>query len=1078
MSRDSDNRKRRFWLRALTILLLIACLIVLATGLLLKKGIEIGEFTIGTAAISDFSLQWQNKIDIEIGTITVGEQEGSGLTKNFSLIDKGIRAVGFLGNFFSRLSVNSIRIMGLTGSLHIDRESGSSRFILTSNDLVFRSALLLKENSLVVDVKEFTSKRLKSNAKGQIRLNGGKGYITGTLSANLVGVLPVTLDFMADQDQISFSGTESGEIVDITPFVDLFGLDYNIQGWITEYLKGSRFNLENFKGVIPWQNPGLILDTLYVEARVDDLEYTFAPGDPGLEPIKADYGDVVLSKGVLTIVPYNSTFYGQEIRGGSVGIDFTSPADIILTTHIKTPARANDDILTLLNYYNIPLPFKQKAGETKVDIVLTINLNKGKVETSGIFLIDNGVIEFGGKNYGVKDARIVLKNSNVNIDGVVSFEKLFVAGIRGTFEGQSGKGDLDITLKQVSFDTGKSRVTLDESKPGPVIRYHIRPDGDSLATGASSWNLDSMNLHLGPFTTPFSPDELSVNLPPTLLTHSSGIKSEISGSFSFKEKKVDIHCDLLKYQVNDLVLEKSGLPISIQYDKELTISTEKTSLWKMNNVSTTLYPSQFKYGGNVLSMINGRISYGDFFDSRISGHYDNASKEGTFFLEDLQIKEKDIGNLFGSDKSIPIEISGRDEKFVIKVPELDISISTGDNKNWSATFHDLAAIHQRSQLLQQYMVDSGSLTISSENGKKPYSFTADIPYRYPFLVKDDIPVAHLNISGEITGNGFNATVNKELQIMYSDRLTISSKDLSFNIPAITSFLKERPKSAVVDSEKKETVKYIFDATDSSLFFRQGAEILADRMHIENVGDKTILRLEHGSGNITFDLTEDNFTLKGEDLDHTFMSALAEDAQFETGQMSMAAKGIFDKFSVLFRVENAILKKMKAMQNILAFVNTIPALITFSLPEYNSRGLPLTSVVIGMAVDEGMAVVESFEMDSPELAISGSGWVDFSQKQIDMDFNLFTQARTNIKKIPLAGYILAGREKRPSVTFKVSGDLLDPDVENSLLKQAVTLPFAILVRTLALPIHLVDSMTDSHDDGQNGKNELNIEKTNE
>ena len=59
MSRDSDNRKRRFWLRALTILLLIACLIVLATGLLLKKGIEIGEFTIGTAAISDFSLQWQ-----------------------------------------------------------------------------------------------------------------------------------------------------------------------------------------------------------------------------------------------------------------------------------------------------------------------------------------------------------------------------------------------------------------------------------------------------------------------------------------------------------------------------------------------------------------------------------------------------------------------------------------------------------------------------------------------------------------------------------------------------------------------------------------------------------------------------------------------------------------------------------------------------------------------------------------------------------------------------------------------------------------------------------------------------------
>jgi len=612
VSRDSDNRKRRFWLRALTILLLIACLIVLATGLLLKKGIEIDEFTIGTATVSDFSLQWLDKLEIGIGTITVGEQENPGFDKDFSLIGKGIRAAGFLGNFFSSISVKDIRIGELTGSLHLAEGSETSFFNLTSNDLVLRSTLILKENSLVVDLKELASKRFDSQVSGQIQINGGEDHITGTLSANLAGVLPVTLDFTADQKQISFSGEEAGVITNIIPFVDLFGLDINIQRWITEFLKGSRYNLKIFKGVIPWQDPGVILDTLYAEVRVDDLEYIFAPGDPGLEPIKADYGDVVFSKGVLAIVPSEAVFYGHEIRGGGVQIDFTSPADIILTTYIKTTARANDDILTLLNYYNIPLPFKQKAGETKVDLVLTINLNKGQVETSGIFLIDNGAIEFGGKNYGVKDARIVLKNSNVNIDGVVNFEERFVAGIKGTFEGKSGKGDLDITLKQVSFDTGKSRITLDESKPGPVIRYHISPDGDSLAAGTSSWNLDSMTLHLGSFTTPFSPDELSVNLPPTLLTHSSGIKSEISGSFSFKEKKVDIHCDLLKYQVNDLVLEKSGLPISIQYDKELTISTEKTSLWKMNNVSTTLYPSQFKYGGNVLSMINGRISYGIF----------------------------------------------------------------------------------------------------------------------------------------------------------------------------------------------------------------------------------------------------------------------------------------------------------------------------------------------------------------------------------------------------------------------------------------------------------------------------------
>ncbi|MBW2683890.1 MAG: hypothetical protein JRC69_10100, partial [Deltaproteobacteria bacterium] len=242
MSRGSDNRKRKLWLRVLSILLLVACLTVFAAGLLLKKGIKLDDFTIGPAIVSDFSLQWQDKLEIEIGIITVGEQESPGFDKDFNLIGKGIKAAEFLGYFFSRISVQDIRIGELTGSLHLAEGSETSFFNLTSNDLVLRSTLVLKKNSLAVDIKELTSKRFNSRAKGQIRLNGGKDHITGTLSANLAGVLPVTLGFTADQDQISFTGKEDGEIIDITPFVDLFGLDKNIQRWITEYLHGSRYN--------------------------------------------------------------------------------------------------------------------------------------------------------------------------------------------------------------------------------------------------------------------------------------------------------------------------------------------------------------------------------------------------------------------------------------------------------------------------------------------------------------------------------------------------------------------------------------------------------------------------------------------------------------------------------------------------------------------------------------------------------------------------------------------------------------------------------------------------------------------
>ncbi|MBW1637121.1 MAG: hypothetical protein JRJ68_12705, partial [Deltaproteobacteria bacterium] len=346
MGRDSDNVKWKLWPRVLGVLVLLVCLTLFVSGLLLKRGIELDHFTSGPVTVSDFLLQWQEKLELQIGTITVEEQGGSGFSKNFNLIDKGIRAAGFLSNFFSDFSVKTIRIRDFNGSVYLHEGEEPSFFNIESDDLIVRSTLVLKKNSLVVHIDQLSSKRFKSEAEGEIHLGGGKNHVSGTLRANLAGVLPVLLDFTANGEQVSFSGKEAGVIRDITPFVDLFGLDNNIQRWITGYLKGSRYRLKTFAGSIPWNDPAAGLNRLYAEGRVDDLEYTFAPGSTDLEPVKAAYGDVIFSRGVLTIVPFDSTFHGREIRGGSVEIDFTRPADIILTTYIKARTRADGDILS------------------------------------------------------------------------------------------------------------------------------------------------------------------------------------------------------------------------------------------------------------------------------------------------------------------------------------------------------------------------------------------------------------------------------------------------------------------------------------------------------------------------------------------------------------------------------------------------------------------------------------------------------------------------------------------------------------------------------------------------------------
>lgn len=191
-----------------------------------------------------------------------------------------------------------------------------------------------------------------------------------------------------------------------------------------------------------------------------------------------------------------------------------------------------------------------------------------------------------------------------------------------------------------------------------------------------------------------------------------------------------------------------------------------------------------------------------------------------------------------------------------------------------------------------------------------------------------------------------------------------------------------------------------------------------------------------------------------------MGALIKGAHFKKGSLSVAAKGSFDESSVLVKISDTTLKNLNPLNNILAFLDTIPALITFSLPDYSTKGMYVKSAVVGMKIQNDLATIESFDVKSSVLTISGTGWISVPQNLINMDLNMITQAKTNLTKIPLIGYIIAGKEKRPSITLKVSGPLNDPTVKNSMFKEVASTPFSILYRTLTLPYYLVESMVDS------------------
>lgn len=1071
MNGSSNNFRKGIGSRVVAGFFLLTCLTLIAIGFFLKRGIHLDTVEIGETVVSGISLQWQDKLDIQINTIVLAADQSQESHFDFNIVDQGIRASIWGRKLFSRIIVQTITIGDITASIHLDKES--SHFTLSSQNLYVLAEMEIDGDTFLIHIRRAVSKTYNSHISGKIRINRKQKEVTGSLSATLAGVLPISLDFSADPQQISFHGQEDGIITEIKPFVDLFGLEPSVQCWITDYLTGSHYTLKTFSGSFPWDNPQILMDTFYGEIRVDDSQYTFAPG---LEPIKAEYTELRFNKGILAITPHNSTFYGQDGGNSWLDINFNDPSNFLLTAYIRTQAVANKDILNLLKYYDIDLPFKQTKGTTKTDLTLVINLDNEQVTSVGTFLIDDGVVEYNQEKYTIHDARITLVDATITLDKVgISFDSMFNAEISGVFDAEKETGDIDLLLQNFAVKIKESNVTLDTSQPQPTLHYQIRPDKSTIHASASSWKFDTYPLQLGAFTAPFSSQDLSGILPPTLLSSPPGITTKISGSFSLNKQQIDLLCDLLKYNVNGLVLEKSPAPIHIHFDKKLAIQSTGLSQWSLNQVPFTLYPSEVTYVDDIFSVVQSRIRYGDSFDSNISGTFDSFSRQGRFTLKKTSITHDTFGVLFHSEDTVSVEINDSKDDVLVTVPQFNIKFRSRHD-GWSLDFPNLASIFDNSPFMQHYMLTAGKVGISSTDAGKTYQFSADIPYRYHFLVHNSVPMERYHIDGIVNNEDISATINDNLNLHYRNNLLITSQDFAYNIPAIIQFLKDRPKTVTIN-DTTATLRCMLTAQNSALILGPDRQALADQITLEYTDDTVRIQLMHGDGTLVMDIDGEEFSLTAANFNDVFMAALLPGSEFHTGAMSMAAKGNFDEFSALVKIEDTIIRDFATLNNILALVNTIPALITFSLPSYSTKGLPVDSMLAGMTIKNGIATFDALKLESPEISIKGEGWIDFHQNKINMDLNLITRAKKNITKIPLVGYIISGKEKHPSITVKVSGNLSDPQVKHSIFQEVATQPFSMVYRTLALPGYLVSHMfSGKKDDKSNDGTSLPEETT--
>jgi hypothetical protein len=153
------------------------------------------------------------------------------------------------------------------------------------------------------------------------------------------------------------------------------------------------------------------------------------------------------------------------------------------------------------------------------------------------------------------------------------------------------------------------------------------------------------------------------------------------------------------------------------------------------------------------------------------------------------------------------------------------------------------------------------------------------------------------------------------------------------------------------------------------------------------------------------------------------------------------------------IEKGVIEKFNLLAKIFSILN-VSQILRGRLPDLTTQGLPYQQIRANIHIRDGIASTEDFVVDSDAMRITIFGKVDLGKNLIDAKIGVhpLVTIDTVLSKIPIAGYILTGKDKAfVSYYYEVKGDLDDPKIEAVPIKGLGENFLGIIKRLLLTPL---------------------------
>ncbi len=1049
---------------------LVFFLIVISTlYIVFSNGFQIHRLEIRGVEVRELYLKWEKGLRIEAGTIRLRESTGPKNDLDLQRMPAAVaRVLAHAGDsWLYSLNLKNIRAGDSNASFFYAPKFRGFFDLKTPEADVHIDIVPLADSHRLQLLSRIFLYDFNATATGEGDVSFSDGTLFHRFDIDVAGRISLILRLEADTTALKADLASKRPFDSVAPLVTPLHLDPDIAQWIVDRAKGGPLVLHTLRTILPYSNPQKAIDNLYGHLTFYNARYAFTEHPEDFEPAVADHVTVVFKDKILNIVPVDATFYGQSGGSTRLDIDFNPPHPV-LDLYLDTVARLTPDLHRLIASYSIDLPFVQTKGVTHADLTLRLDLQTKQIDADGRFRIREGEIDYSGTPIELNNTRVRLEGTEVTVETLSAslLDDAVHTAVEGSFDPVSENGRLRFHVTKAAFDTGGSTVSLAEESTPPSFDYIIFPRRDRLRFGPTEWIVNGRRIRIGGFEAPFSYARFELTLPPTPVRIDPILDMNLSGRIDLPGRHARLHADVTKFKIGKFRKNQPTVGIDMNYDETLDITIFKPTQWQSDETNLTLGPVHIVNTPDRLVLQPTWISIKNLMQAKVEGVFDPKTYATALTLSNLRFYNRSFGELFHKKDAFKVYVVPVEDFHVdVIVPSLNMLFSTL-KEGWKLHFFSLEALVSDSPLLDEYNLTEGSLSIWSETGDFPFMFDGEIDYPYALTVFDKKPVNKFRFKGVMHESGLtNATVNDRIRIDIDDTIKITSDHVAFNSPELVRFYLEHkapsPAKNGTDGRGGGEKTVWIDANDTAIVFGGGREAPADRIAVQYDKETIGAQLFKGKGGAILDVREDRFYLYGNNLDDEFMNRFFKFSRFKGGSLSFYIIGDTRKFDGLVRIDDTRIYDYALLNNLFALINTVPALVTFSLPSYEQRGIKIKQAYADLHYRDGNLSISGLKVDSKELDFAGQGILDYSRDTIDLTLNVKTRAGENVRKIPLVGYILVGDDNSVMTSFKISGRMEDPNITNTIAKDIVVAPFNILKRTLNFPLHYLEELQKAH-----------------